>query len=89
MVKLPFDIKDIKPGEFSYLSKRKLNNRKGEETGEIFIWKKKGELEHSFSIKCPHCLSEENGTVVLNRRPYRLRCPNCNRSITLKKLKDL
>jgi transcription elongation factor Elf1 len=88
MVKLPFSLKEIKPGEFTYFTKRKLQNKEGEETGEIFVWKRRGDLEHSFAMECPYCNKDGEGTVDLKKRPYRVRCPNCNRSIMLKKLKD-
>ncbi len=89
MIKLPFDIKSIKPGEFIYFTKRKLENNAGEELGEIYVWKRKGDDEHSYIMSCPHCSNEGTGNVDLQRRPYRVRCENCQKSIVLKKLKDL
>jgi hypothetical protein len=88
MIKPPFDLKEIKPGEFAYFTKRKLTNKEGEETGSIFVWKRKDDEIHSFAMQCPYCLKEGKGNVELKRRPYRIRCPKCNRSISLKKLKD-
>jgi len=85
-MKLPFDLKDIKPGSFSYLTKRKLENKEGEESGEIFLWKEKEKEESQYVMKCPHCGVEQEGSVVLVKRPYRLRCSSCERSITLPKL---
>jgi len=85
-MKLPFDLKEVKPGEFAYLTKRKLKDRQGEEKGEIIVWKRKEREESEFVLKCPHCQEENTGEVVLDRRPYRVRCPSCNRSITLTKL---
>ncbi|NOZ59502.1 MAG: hypothetical protein GXO66_08010 [Euryarchaeota archaeon] len=86
--RLPFDIRSIKPGEFAYLTKRKLKNREGEEKGEIILWKRRGSEESEFLLHCPFCGEENSGKVVLKRRPYRVRCPSCNRSITLPKLAD-
>lgn len=88
MIKPPFDLKEIKPGEFAYFTKRMLRNKEGTETGSIFVWKRKTEGVHSFAMQCPHCLKEGKGTVDLKKRPYRIRCPQCNRSIPLKKLKN-
>jgi hypothetical protein len=88
MIKPPFDLKKIKPGEFSYFSRRKLKNKEGEETGGIIVWKRGDDEEHSFVMECPFCQKQGEGNVDLMKRPYRIRCPNCNRSITLKKLKD-
>jgi hypothetical protein len=88
MLKLPFDIKEIKPGEFTYFSRRKLENKEGEVAGEIFVWKRKDDEEHSFALECPYCLKQGEGNIDLKRRPYRVRCTHCDRSITLKKLKN-
>ena len=88
MIKPPFDLKKIKPGEFKYFSRRLLKNKEGEETGSMIVWKRGGDADHSFIMQCPYCLEEGQGTVDLKKRPYRVRCPSCNRSIALKKLKD-
>ncbi|MEE8400882.1 MAG: hypothetical protein V3R86_01850 [Candidatus Hydrothermarchaeaceae archaeon] len=85
-MKLPFDLKDIKPGQFAYLTKRKLTNKEGEETGEIILWKEKGKEESQYVMNCPYCNVEQEGSAVLVKRPYRLRCSSCDRSITLPKL---
>lgn len=86
-MKLPFDLKDIKPGSFAYLTKRKLTNKEGEESGEIILWKKKDEEESQYVMKCPFCGVEQDGSVLLVKRPYRLRCSSCNKSIILPKIK--
>lgn len=88
MLKPPFDFRDVKPGEFAYFTKRNLQNKEKEDTGMIYVWKRKDDTEHQFKLGCPYCQEESDGTIDLKRRPYRLRCPHCNRSITLKKLKD-
>lgn len=87
-MKLPFNLKDIKPGEFSYLTKRKLENSSGEETGEIFIWRRGGEEDYNYIMQCPFCREEQEGSTKFERRPYRIRCSKCNKSITISKLKD-
>lgn len=87
-MKLPFDLKDIKPGSFAYMTKRKLTNKEGEEKGEIVLWKKKDEEGSQYLLKCPYCEAEQDGSILLEKRPYRLRCSHCDRSITLPKLKD-
>jgi hypothetical protein len=89
MVSPPFSLKDIKPGEFSYISRRKLEDKNGEIKGEIFLWKRPDEEDHSFVLECPYCQKEGEGTVSLKRRPYRIRCASCEKSITLKKLKNV
>ncbi len=88
-MKLPFDLKDVRPGSFTYLTKRKLEDDAGVEKGEIFLWKEHGEEESQYCIKCPYCGAEQNGRVLLVKRPYRVKCAGCDRSITLPKLKDL
>ena len=87
-MKLPFDLKDVKPGSFSYLTKRKLKNKEERESGEIFLWKWKGEAESHYILKCPFCEAQQEGSIVLVRRPYRVKCSKCERSITLPKLAD-
>ncbi len=85
-MKLPFELKDIKPGQFAYLTKRKLVNKEKEETGEIILWKDKGLEESQYVMRCPYCSVEQDGSILLTRRPYRVRCSSCDRSITLPKL---
>ena len=87
-LKLPFNLKDVKPGEFSYLTKRVMTNKEGEETGELFIWRKTGNEEYNYLLLCPFCMEEQEGVTIFTRRPYRLRCSECNKSILIKKLKD-
>lgn len=88
MIKLPFDLKDIKPGDFSYLTKRKLENGSGEETGEIFVWRETGAEDYKYILQCPYCSKEQEGKTNFERRPYRVRCSGCNKGITLPRLKD-
>lgn len=88
-MKLPFDPRNIKPGEFAYLTKRKLENKNGEETGEIIVWRFHSKEESEFLLKCPFCGEESSGEIVFKRRPYRVRCPHCNKSILLKKLANI
>jgi ribosomal protein S27E len=85
-MKVPFNLAEIKPGTFAYLTKRKLKNKEGEDTGEIIVWRKKGEEESQFVMRCPFCGVEQEGSTVFTRRPYRVRCADCNRSITLPKI---
>jgi ribosomal protein S27E len=87
-MELPFDLKDIKPGTFSYLTKRKLKNKEGKETGEIFLWRRVDEEESNYVMKCPFCAQEQQGSILLNRRPYRVKCSACGRTINLPKLVD-
>ncbi|MFQ6136821.1 MAG: hypothetical protein ACE5PM_06545 [Candidatus Hydrothermarchaeales archaeon] len=87
-LKLPFDLKEIKPGEFSYLTKRRLEDKDGVETGELFIWRKTGDEEYRYIMLCPFCEEEQEGAAIFTRRPYRIRCSNCGKSILIKKLKD-
>lgn len=88
-MKLPFELKDIKPGEFSYLTRRKLKNAVDEESGEVFIWKRKSEEESHYLLKCPFCGEEQEGSTLLVKRPYRIKCSLCGKSISLPKLVDL
>ncbi|MEE8167363.1 MAG: hypothetical protein V3T58_00635 [Candidatus Hydrothermarchaeales archaeon] len=85
-MKLPFDLKDVKPGSFAYLTKRKLKNKAGKETGEILLWKKKDQEESQYLLKCPFCEAEGEGSALFVKRPYRVKCSHCGRSISLPKL---
>ncbi len=81
MLKPPFDPKSIKPGEFEYLTRRKL------EGGEVLVWRRRGEKLSGFVLQCPHCGSTGEGTAELRRRPYRIRCPSCGKSVSLPKFR--
>ncbi len=85
-MKPPFDLKDIKPGAFSYFTKRKLKNKDGEERGEIFLWKPKNSTVCCYALECPFCGEEQQGEILLARRPYRVKCSKCDKSISLPKL---
>ncbi len=83
-MKPPVEIKDIK--DFAYLTSRKLKNENGEEKGAVFFWRRKGEEEFNYKLKCPYCEEEQESSVVFNKRPYRVRCSNCGKSILVEKL---
>ena len=84
-MKLPAEIKDnIK--DFAYITRRKLRDKDGEVKGEVFLWRKKGEEAFNYWLKCPYCGTEEESSVTLRRRPYRLKCSNCGKSILIEKL---
>lgn len=81
---LPEGINDI--NELAYVTNRKLQNDDGENTGTVFMWRKKGEEVSNYRLKCPYCESEEESSVVFKKRPYRVRCSNCGKSIMIAKL---
>ncbi|MCW3134080.1 MAG: hypothetical protein N2V78_07130 [Methanophagales archaeon] len=83
-MKPPFEIKGIK--DFAYITSRKLPNEQGEKSGEVFMWRRKGEEEFNYKLKCPYCGDEQESSVVFKRRPYRVRCSNCGKSILIEKL---
>jgi ribosomal protein S27E len=83
-MKLPEGITDTK--ELAYITSRKLKNENGEKTGAVFMWRKKGEEEFNYKLKCPYCETEQESSVVFNKRPYRVRCNNCGKSILIEKL---
>ncbi len=82
-MELPAEI-NIK--DFAYITRRRLRDEQGEPKGEVFLWRRKGEEEFNYRLKCPYCGTEEESTVILKRRPYRLKCSNCERSILIEKL---
>jgi len=83
-MKLPEGITDIK--ELAYITSRKLENEQGEKTGMVVMWRKKGEEEFGYKLTCPYCATEQESRVEFKRRPYRVRCNNCGKSITIEKL---
>jgi ribosomal protein S27E len=83
-MKPPFEIKEIK--DFAYITSRKLPNEQGEKSGEVFMWRRKGEEEFNYKLKCPYCGEEQESSVVFNKRPYRVKCSNCGKSIMVEKL---
>ncbi len=82
-MKLPdgIDISDL-----AYVTSRKLANENGEKTGTVFMWRTKGEEEFNYKLKCPYCEEEQESSVVFKKRPYRVRCSNCGKSILIEKL---
>lgn len=83
-MKLPGGVKDIK--ELAYITSRKLQNADGETTGTVLLWRKKGEEEFGYKLKCPHCETEQESSIMFKKRPYRVRCNNCDKSIMIEKL---
>jgi len=83
-MKLPEGITDI--NELAYIASRKLPNDEGEKTGTVMMWRKKGEEEFGYKLTCPYCATEQESRVIFKKRPYRVRCNNCNKSITIEKL---
>jgi ribosomal protein S27E len=72
--------------DFAYITKRKLKDANGEMHGEVFLWRRKGEDEFNYKLKCPYCELEQESSIIFERRPYRVRCSNCGKSIMLEKL---
>jgi transcription elongation factor Elf1 len=83
-MKLPEGIKDF--NELAYITSRKLENGNGEKTGTVMMWRKKGEEEFGYELTCPYCATEQASSVVFTKRPYRVRCSTCNKSIMIEKL---
>ena len=75
------DIKD-----FAYITSRKLQNERDEKSGAVFMWRRKGEEEFNYKLKCPYCSEEQESSVVFKKRLYRVKCSNCGKSIMVEKL---
>lgn len=86
---LPFDVKKIKKGDLIYFTRRKLENSEGKETGKVIIWRFKNDEKYKYVLLCPFCMEKQSEEAEFKRRPYRLRCKKCGKSITIKRLKDL
>ena len=83
-MKLPEGITDIK--ELAYITSRKLENDQGEKTGTVVMWRKKGDEAFGYRLTCPYCATEQESRVEFKRRPYRVKCSNCGKSIMIEKL---
>ena len=83
-MKLPEGITDIK--ERAYITSSKLRDEDGEKTGTVVMWRRKGEEEFNYKLTCPYCETEQESSVVFNKRPYRVKCSNCGKSILIEKL---
>ena len=83
-MKLPDEIKEIR--NFSYLTTRKLKSDTGDKGGEVVIWRKKGEEEFNYKLKCPYCGEEQESSIIFKKRPYRLKCSACGKRILVEKL---
>jgi len=83
-MKPPIEMSDIK--DFAYITSRKLQNERGEKSGAVFMWRRKGEEEFNYKLKCPYCSEEKESSVVFKKRLYRVKCSNCGKSIMEEKL---
>ena len=83
-MKLPEGIAKFE--ELAYITTRKLENEQGEKTGTVLLYRKKGEEEFRYKLTCPHCGTEQKSRVLFKRRPYRIKCSNCGKSILIEKL---
>ncbi|MDI6885065.1 MAG: hypothetical protein QMD22_01705 [archaeon] len=50
------------------------------------MWRKKGQEEFNYLLQCPYCGVEQESHVFFKKRPYRLKCNNCEKSILIEKL---
>lgn len=74
--------------EMNYLTNRRLENKKGERTGKIFMWRRKGEEDFNIELKCPECGNYEEKKEKFARRPYNPSCSKCGTSFMITKLKQ-
>lgn len=81
---LPEGIEDL--SELAYITSRKLADEHGEKTGSVLLWRKKGDESFHYTLTCPHCGSEQASRALLTRRPYRVECYSCKKSVVIEKL---
>jgi ribosomal protein S27E len=70
----------------AYITSRKLPNDAGEKTDSVVMWRKKREEAFHYALTCPYCGTEQAARVLFNRRPYRVQCYKCGKSIVIEKL---
>ncbi|RZN37220.1 MAG: hypothetical protein EFT35_06355 [Methanophagales archaeon ANME-1-THS] len=83
-MKLPDAIKNL--NDLAYLTRRKLENENGEQRGAVVMWRTKGAEEFNYLLQCPFCGVEEQSQAFFKKRPYRVQCSNCGKSILIEKL---
>jgi len=71
----------------NYFTNRALENKEGEKTGKVIMWRMKGEEEYHLVLKCPFCGHDQELVEKFAKKPYRPRCQNCAKSILISKLK--
>jgi len=52
----------------------------------VLLWQKKSDEVFQYTLKCPHCGSEQASRALFNRRPYRVECYSCKKSVVIEKL---
>ncbi|MCK5040063.1 MAG: hypothetical protein KAR87_03785 [Candidatus Aenigmarchaeota archaeon] len=73
----------------AYFTKRTLDDRGGGITGEIILWRMKGEKEFKYILDCPFCKEHsECESIEFEKKPYKFRCPACDKIIRIGKLKE-
>ncbi len=80
-------MKEIDYDRAEYVTNRKLEDDKGEETGRIKMFSYDNETFH-FQMKCPYCGNEFERSEELGSRPWWIECPECERSSNVKRIKD-
>lgn len=83
-MQLPEGIREL--NELAYITSRKLANEHGEKTGSVLLWRKKGDEGFQYTLKCPHCGTERASRALFKRRPYRVECYSCKKSMVIEKL---
>lgn len=81
------DKEEIDFEKAQYLTNRTLKNDDGEKTGRLKMYSY-DERKFHFEMKCPYCGHEQEGTTIMENRPYYINCEECDRSSLVKKLKS-
>jgi len=75
--------------ECNYFTNRVLENEKKQKTGHILAWHLKAGGSFHIIMTCPYCAHKQerdDDTIVFGKRPYRVTCENCKKSILLEKM---
>jgi ribosomal protein S27E len=73
-------------GQYRYITKRIVQNKAGEEKGNILVAVKAGSENADVKYACPECQNSVR-TVVPWKRPFSVRCGKCGFLMRLPKLK--
>lgn len=77
---------DVDFDEVEYVTNRKLPDDDGELTGHIKMYSYDNVTFH-YTLECPYCGAETEGTKEMPNRPYYIKCGECGENNLVRKMK--
>lgn len=72
----------------NYFTNRALENKDGEPTGKILMFRKKGKEKYFLRLKCPFCGHMQEREEAFEKKPFRPACEKCGKKVIISKLKS-